>query len=251
MAIVTCRAVDGGIAEIHTSEYPAEVYTTDAVARLDRLGGRRHRIAAGHLKFAEGTAYDVDVSIGMIFTEEYEFQGGRLRLGAGRATVGPDGVEYYETGPDGRPRLKLFRIAVWEGSSHSFYSHRYGGESSELVTALNEFRISDADEGLTCIPRSPATTFVRGPAVMRMFPSIGLFEVEALTSQSEKGIPRHEGTKVRGGQLYVDRRGSSPVHFLLVGETAITRIFPEDPHPDSDTVEKIEDLLVHWEHGSP
>jgi hypothetical protein len=247
----TRLALDGSAVEIVSSEEPARVYTADVMTRLHQFGGRRQRFAAGPIDFGMRTAFDPDICVGMRLDQEFDFQGGRLRLGWGTQPIGPDGVDYWEISAAGELRRKPFRILVWEGRNHSMYAHMYGGEGSDLLEAISQFTVKESGLGITCIPNNPrATPFIRGPSVIQEMPTIGLIHIRELTKRTISEVPKKKGTKVRGGELFVARPDGPERFFLLAGKSSLTQLMPEEDIAIDDVLSRIETLDVTWKRAS-
>jgi hypothetical protein len=243
--VFTRTALDGSSVEISSTVEPAGVFTTDVMTRLGPPGSRRQRFVGGPIGFARQTAFDPEISVGMRLDEEYVLQGGRLQLGWGNQPIGTDGVDYWEHSPSGELRRRPFRIAVWEGIAFSMYAHLYGGESADLLLALDRFTIVETANGLTCTPKDSTTTpIISGPSIMQVMPTLGLVYVRALTKQTAKEVPHHSGTSIAGGELFA---APDPApYYVLVNETSLTQIFPDDDVPPQDALDSIESMVISW-----
>jgi hypothetical protein len=247
----TRTAVDGSDVEFSSPIGMSFAFTSDVMAEMGDLGGRHHRVCTGPRGFAHDTAFDPEVSLGMRFTHDLAFQAGRLRLGEGRPTVGPDGAQYWERLPDGGVRVKPYRIAIWEGRTFSFYSHMYGGESEDLLAALTRLVIREGRTGLTCTPKDSNTRFVKQASVMQVMPGIGDLYCLHLTAHTARSVPRHPGTKVVGGELYAhDIDHPEKMHLTLVNDTCVTQIVPDHDVSESDLMAVATELVVNWRSPS-
>ncbi len=244
---MTRTVLDGSAVEIDSSETPADVFTGDVMTLLRPFGNRRQRFAAGPRDFALRTAFDPDIAVGLRFEEEFVYDGGRVKIGWGNQPIGPDGADYWEVSGTGVLRRKPFRILTWEGSAYSMYAHTYGRESTDLIQALTQFHIQESPSGLSCIPKAPsATPFIKGPTIMELRPTIGLLYIRELTTETAKTAPKHSGTRVKGGELFIARQGQPDMYFVLVGSSSITQIEPEEGFSSDEVLVRIEDLVVTW-----
>ncbi len=191
----TCKSLDGSVVSVKSDRSLDGTYTSVGVAELKNLGIKYQELTAGPRDLGETMAMDPHIALGMRLDEEYSFQGGRLRIGAGTQPVGSDGDEYWEQGPDGIGRPTPIRFGVWEGDAYSVHTQRYGGEANHLIAVFHEFEISETAEGVSCKPKDyPATTFIDGPRVLKDIPELGLLSIAQLTSTTAKRLPRHRGT---------------------------------------------------------
>lgn len=232
--------------EWQSSVEMSAVFTSDTTFSFSDLDGRRQRLCAGQLSFARGTAFDPDVSLGMVFTDELAFHGGRLFLGEGIPTVGPDGAQYWERTANGVMRIKPYRIAVWEGSSYSFYAHRYGDEAADLLRSFERLVVEEDSRGLVCRPTKESVATYKPASIMQVIPKVGDFRSLRLTSETARSLPRHEGTKVRGGELYARESDHGVVHLTLVNDSAITQITPDEDADEDYLMECVTELVVNW-----
>jgi hypothetical protein len=242
------RALDGSKVALSSPADMSLAFTSDVMAALHDLGGRQQRICAGPAEFAFQTAFDADVALGMTFEQDLTFQGGRLRVGVGRSTVGLDGTEYWDRPRNGPPRITPYRIAVWEGRNYSFYAHLYGGEAEDLLQSLSRLTVTEHEDGLTCTPTSPSTKFVKQASVMQVLPLVGVVYALQLTAETARSLPRHPGTKVKGGELYAHHKDEpEAMHFVLANDTSVTQIVPDNGVPEDDLMDCVSGLEVNWE----
>lgn len=225
-------ALDGGRVEIGTS-LRLGPESCNAGAELRDLGIKYQHLLSGPLGLARHYALSPQLSEGMQLTQEFAFQGGTLWLGSGVQLAGADGARYGELAPDGQLRPAPVHMAAWEGDAHSLLLFRYTGQSIDLLHILDHFVITDTPQGITAIPRDPASTFyVSGPKVTVDIPDFALLDVRQLTPQLARELPRASGTQVPGGELFVRNRNEESRHLVLVGPSTVTFIMsygvPED-----------------------
>jgi hypothetical protein len=189
------------------------------------------------------------------FVEDYAYQNGRLRIGWSELPRGVDGAEYREFGP-GRergpgnlvsyPTLRWF--ALWEGSRYSLHLHTLGHRrAGTLLQALHHFVIAETELGIVLLRRGGGSgDYTQGPGLARSVPGLGLVDAVELTSKTARRLPRWEGTRVRGGQLWVAKRHEHERYFVLAGHGSVARVHP-DPREDQATVmARLSELSVSW-----
>lgn len=243
MKTATHLSLDGGLVSISTKADLTAPAGSEATVLV--LGGHRQNFIYGPSGFGEAVAQNQDLGV-VVFTEEYEFQGGRLRVGAAPQPVGPDGAIYMERGPvASRPQLRW--LAVWEGENFDLKTHRYGADSSEeIIRSLSEFNIHERDKGIALIPRDrDSRPYVEGPSITKELPGLALVEARQLTPSIAANLPRHPGTRVRGGHLYARDRGQHLV-LKLVGDTAYSVIQPTLRSDENEVLAAVEEMSVEW-----
>lgn len=202
------------------------------------IGSELLEVTAGRADFAEQTVQGL--LDGVRFSEEYAFQGGRLRLGGKEVRVHePEGVQVH------RPR-----VAVWNDHRHSFYAHRHGGTTADLLRLMTRFQVTRSPEGLVVRPAAAAREVTASPAhpacVMLAVPDVGILEVVGLSAALENQLPRWQGTRTRGGELFLEARGEPRMHFVLVTPTARAQLVPFDVRRADRAITALEVMTVSW-----
>ena len=152
-----------------------------------------------------------------------------------------------EISDDGERVLQPFRLAVWEGSEFSLHSHLYGGESIDLINVFGQFAIGEEPDGLTFLPKDTGRTpFINGPRLLKAIPQFGLTDTVQLTKSVAAGVPRHEGTPARGGELFVGNKGQEDMYLVLVSDAAVTYIMPDAGVEEQELVGHALELDVRW-----
>lgn len=240
-----CDALDGAQVEVR-SPFAVGDATHSAMAELRAIGLASVEVCVSGLGWADDLARSSEISVGMRFDEAFGFQGGRLRLGAGRQPIGPDRAEYWERGPDGRNRRKLVNMAAWTGHRFELHIIQYGGDADRLIAILRQFRIRETRHGITCAPADPKQTFFHeGPTVILGIPGLGILEVEQLTKRAARTMPGHRGTQVAGGELYKGEMGPGGSYYLMRGRTAKATLVPEEVS-SRELAAALEGLEVAW-----
>ena len=245
----TYTVMDGATVRV-TSSVALGPASTFVSARLGRLGLSYVHLVGGPLALPSSLAASPEIAIGMRFHEEYALQGGRLRLGSGDQPVGSDGARHGEVGPGGRGRPSLVHLGAWYGKSFSLHVIRYGGERHTLLPIFDQFEIEERADGISCLPKDRATTsFIEGPGLIVNVPKLGILETTRLTKSVASGLPRYEGTRVRGGELFVNNLRQANMFFVLVGKTSRTTLMPAHGAPESRLVDGLANLDVTWQPG--
>lgn len=237
-------ALDGEWVEIDTT-LQLGPESCNAGVELRGLGIKYQHLISGPLAFARHYALSPRLSEGMRLTEEFSFQDGTLLLGAGNQIVGDDGARYGHVQPDGTIRPGRVHMAVWEGETHSLLTFRYTADDSfNLLSILGHFQITEVPTGVKATPRDTATTFyVSGPKTAVDVPQLGLLDIRKLTPELAKGLPKDNGTRVRGGELFAAKRGDDLLYFVLVGESTVTYVLPYEVS-EGDLMGGLEELVV-------
>lgn len=220
--------------------------TISAVANLEAHAASSHieaRVPWGVRQFASGpTTFGAEVAteLGISqFDEEYEFQGGRLRLGSAVVV-------------DGQGVPVLYRVGAWEGIAHSLKSVQYGGESGTLVALFDLFDIAEGASGVSIRPRDPTIQFGwegwQTPRVAKFVPDFGIIQVRPLTEFIAKTIPPWEGLPVADGELFQVGYGTTWT-LILVGDNTYTKIYPQPGLPQATAIAAATDLLIDWMTG--
>ncbi|MGH9890788.1 MAG: hypothetical protein ACREA0_02135 [bacterium] len=232
MGTVTHLAADGGRVVIGG---PVDLSKPSTSVFVASFGGRKHEFTTGPFAFGQSVAAEFAVAL----DEEYSFQGGRLRLGSAVQVFPPDGFEY------------LLHLGVWEGTSWSLETGFYEGDLSYMIALFDQFTILERTHGLVVGPKDPAITPIDEgralqPRLLKVVPGLGLLEVQQRTSDVEGGLPNWVGSSVAGGELFRDGERFGRHWFILVGETAVTVIDP-DQVPEQSLLSRLSAVTVSWD----
>jgi hypothetical protein len=229
---LAARSLDGGLVRIDANVGVSEQFT--AVMSL-QLGGHVQQFVAGVHPFAEDAARAFGVNT---FQEEYRFQGGRLRIGT---------TEQYD------PAIKLsalLTVAAWQGERYSVYTFAYNARSSSrLLDVLDAVRLGETEEGATALPKQPAKTPVVDLSLTTELPGLCLLDAAPAGSQLMRALPGWRGRSVAGGELFADGSDPKELQFVLVGQTAITRVIPSHDGDLDSLVPGLGGLRVDWDKG--
>ena len=235
MAAIRHTALNGGMVEIDGGG--ADLTRPFASFIVARFGSHLQEFGAGRLDFGATVARELEIDL----TEEYSYQGGRLRLGSGPWV---DLDTKHET---------VIRIAVWEGTAYSLKTVKYGGRSLDLIALLDQFVISETADGIAMRPTNPhevrlARIGGHAPSVVQNVPGVGLLEVAELTPERAKRLPPWAGLPVTGGELFVENERSRDAKtFLMVGHTAVSRLYPNHwEDEEAAIVDRFSKMKVEW-----
>ena len=183
--------------------------------------------------------FQVAEGAGISLDESYDYRGGTLHLGEQSST---DSV----TGLSGTHRL-----AVWVIEGFSMKTHGYR-DTESLIAFLENFDLEGRADGIVLRPRRASTVSyvrsrTRAPSYVQNVPGVGLIEVKQLTAEKRKASPAWPGASARGGSLYVEDKDTSAWSLLLVGDTAVTRLYPNYwEAPQEEIVDSFSDTAVVW-----
>jgi hypothetical protein len=176
---------------------------------------------------------------GYPMTEEYSFQGGTLRIGSRDYT---DEVTKV---------FSVIRLAVWEGSRYSLRTIKYDMPSSEMIAVLDQFTFEETESGLVLRPKgSSSLAFSRvehPPFLLKDVPRVGVFEMKQLTRSSAAGLPARQGKRVRGGELFVSRRGTVTMTYVLASKKAFLRVDPDLYEHEDSVIASLSETVVDWD----
>jgi hypothetical protein len=236
MATIAHRALNGGKAVVRTGPHRDLSAPYSSTARF--ITGDRHWEVAisNRTDFARDALRSIAQPRAMHFTEEYRFHRGTLRIGI---------VDQVDDG--GTPVGRLCG-AAWEGSSYSLLAHIYNGSPLELLALLDKFSLTELPDALLVRPKDAQGVVIDEEAsVTKEIPGIGLIDVVQLTSRRARLLPNWKGTRVRGGELFVESADSPRRHFVLVTATAVSTIVPDRGAQLGDVLAELEDhLSVEW-----
>lgn len=245
----SCVALDGSRVEITAPHSFLPGFSSVGLAEMRSLE-RSNEFTAGLLELGRQIAESPEIGVGMTFNRELSLDGGRLLLATGDQPVGPDGAEYWEIGPDGRGRQVALHFGIWEGVHHSLFTHIYGGEATVLVRVFEELKITELEDGIVILPRSPGDLSYSEPVrILKDIPGASLLDIKQLTKETARGIPSAAGTLVPGGELYVHGHDEGSMWLLLAGDSAVTHIIPHAGDPLDQVLEVASSLVVTWQSG--
>ncbi|MGH8905703.1 MAG: hypothetical protein ACRD0K_04130 [Egibacteraceae bacterium] len=230
---LTCTAIDGS--QVVLQMPGAAVGAPASCMALARVGQRRLDLASGVTAHGARRA----AAVGVTLDEEYEYHGGRLRVGSRQARTA-------------RGVLDRVRTAVWEGRRHCLSFHLNGAATtSDVLAVLDGLRVDETGGGITVREASgDPLWFVDGPSVLKPVKGTGILEVGPLTSRVARWLPRWAGTRVLGGELFVTDPRGPRMHFMLVAGTAFASLVPlRGADPDA-IADRLASTRVAWDASS-
>lgn len=226
-------SVDGGSVNI---EGPGDLSAPWASFADLAVGDRLVEIGTGPARWG----FDVAEGLEIDLAESYSYRNGTLHLGEKTTT---DPVTQLSG---------TYRLAVWVVNGFSMKTHGYR-DTESLIAFLENFELQDRVDGLVLKPRQRSTisylrSQTRAPSYLQNVPGVGLIEVKQLTPEKRKAAPPWSGAAAKGGSLYVEDKDSSDWTLLLVGESAITRLYPNYwQAPPEEIVDRFSDTVVTWQ----
>lgn len=242
MSTASFRAIDGGTVEIAsaTLEVGDPGWTTFSV--FSGFGDAQE-FGAGNGEFG----HELVARDGIGFSENYTLSDG-ASFKVGRLVQTDPVLGFTEE----------VRLGVRFGADSSVKSEVYDGASSDLISMFNAFTVPETLAGAVLVPNDPTVTKIsknsaRAPELNQHVPGLGLLEIVQRTPEQEWQVPTEAGAPVAGGQLYVDETSpaedddeDTQITLLLVGDTALTRIFPDPGIGESALIAGAGELEVRW-----
>jgi hypothetical protein len=228
VSTATHVALDGS--EV-TISMEADLSGDPSIVGVFDVSGYQREFTAGHLELGQWAA---KLGSGVKLTESYGHQRGVLRIGSRIVSN-----NLY----DGEDRVW---VGVWEGKHSSLVTQLFNLEdSSDVVSLFDAFEIRELPRPceLTLKPKDPRVVADGLPTVAKEVPNVGLLEINRITSQMLRSVPKHSGTPVRGGELFF---AEAPAHFLLLGQTTSTTVVPDPGTGHDDVASRLETLTVSW-----
>ncbi|NOX23561.1 MAG: hypothetical protein GXP36_10795 [Actinobacteria bacterium] len=234
MAHTAITALVGGEVSIATT---AEISSTSSAIATYQVPGYlvAFEFTASYAEYGRAVAADLGIQL----TDAFTFQSGQILIGSG--------VQLWaESDETGKPFTSKLSIATWEGENYSLHTHAYELDPLRLVGVLDAFRIEEHATGLTMTPQDPKATLPAiDPTVLQELTGVALLQIHPRTAARENDLPARAGTRVRGGDLYVDRSEDAD-SYILVGATTDTRILVDDGCHDDTLLDALGSLEVSW-----
>jgi hypothetical protein len=180
----------------------------------------------------ESAAGFAKAATGIELTERLTYQGGELRTG---------------TGPDfGVSDVPVTRIGVWEGMHTSLYTNVSNMSVAELIALFDVGRITERPEGLTYeVAQTGGVAIERGPSLVQGIPGVGILGTRRMDASLENGIPKHQGTVVDGGEMFVERDAQQTVLYI-VNKNCVARFLVDKQANEAYVVEQASHVQVTW-----
>lgn len=209
------------------------------------IDGYVYEFASNHRDFGVEVGHSQNVT----FDEQYALQGGILKLGSRQ-----DSLPEEERRTIGA--IPPYRFGTWEGEQRSVHTHRYGGDYADLIAAFNAFQIIETDFGIRLIPKSSkAPDLYHQPSLLKDLGEVGLLQIRELTRERARGLPRHRGTSVRGGELFLggnvpdgeELKDCGEITLWLANDSSVSAIMPHPGISSVDLIPRVSDIDVSWQ----
>ena len=179
-------------------------------------------------------AFSAEATFAGAAVEEYDIQGGRLRVLA-RAHRDPR---------TGSVRIQV--AGIWEGAHHALVLHDTDVDATAVIDRLTGLDLEDDEAGLRVVADGGRPWY--DPArLVKELPGLGLAEIQPLTRTAERELPPFAGTETDGGELYRDETIQGTPTLLLVNDTAVTRLTLDEAASPDDAATSASGLVVTWE----
>lgn len=225
MSSIAHLALDGRHATVASET--ADLAGAASSVGIFRVDGKRQEFTAGTRELIDALTGIHGVPV----VEEFSFQGGTLVLHRGASLAGPVCVTTWLA--DGAAVMTAFYNEV---------------STAQAVAQLNRFQfgVDATTRAATVTPRNPAATPIEDAAVIaKDVSNLGLLVIAPLTRAQARALPRWRGTRVRGGELFVDAPGAREMHFILANDSSVTTVMPKHSLLDGNAVPApLEDLTV-------
>lgn len=221
--------LDGSVVEMESPDL--DLATTEASSRMEvAFGDLQIMVAVGGVSFAE---WYLSSSTGIALTESLKVTTGRISYGARFDAA-----------------LQETHLAMmWQGDATSLASFGINVEPEVLLATLNRLDLKESDRSLLVeIAEGSGGVIRRSPDLAKHVDGLGMLLVERLTAQRARGLPSWSGTKVAGGELFIDRRNDSAV-LKLITSTALGTVMPGSALELEVVADALSRLLITWHQG--
>lgn len=156
---------------------------------------------------------------------------------------------------DEKGHTERVSVAAWQASNTSVRAE-FKAPDAFLANRFADFALVEAVGGLIMRPLNPAvkvqTESSLAPSMTVFYTGLGLLEIVERTAEQEWRVPSWPGEQVAGGELYVERNIPADAYepaqsiLLLVGASALTRIYLDMGVPESAALQAASDVNVDW-----
>jgi len=220
VAIDGSRVTIAGAADLSRVATSAGRYTVDGIVR---------EVTTQPAEF-----FDLLVAAeGLAPTEEYQYRGGALRLGQTTHQDARSGSRRIDT------------TAVWDTAGWSMAVTGADLDAETVFALLDRLDLRPLAEGLAVLPGN-GIAWYDAPQLVKEVPGVGLLEVLPLSADTARSLPSWPGTPVAGGELYRDELAPGAPYVVLVTETALVNVLPDEGGIEAAT-EGAAALHVEWE----
>lgn len=204
-------AIDGSEVNVLGEVDLSHPFTSQASFRLPR----RHRSRVFRAQLA-GYSWDLERWMPESFPEfevgdrmELNVRDGLLRLAA-------------VTRPADHGPRSTFVLAAWESDSGCIVTARGGTDVHDFASILSHVPFTSSERG--CTIALPVDATLRPPTGLKRVPGVGNLIIRPMTRRSLERLPRGNGKRVQGGELFRVRANRDTA--MLVTRTALVDVEP-------------------------
>lgn len=225
---VARRSLEGSLIRLTAD---ANLFTSGETSHLViEVGSRAVEFEAGGPDFADQVAAWLAIE----FTDEFDYEGGVLRIG------------------HTSDRRVPICLAGWIGKQYSLKASVLSITTQGMLNLLEQLSIIEDAEGISLIarPEFSARFPLAGhpPEITQPLDQVGLLEVIPLTPAIVSSLPRWKGLPVPGGELFrEDGEDDADTTFLKIGTTTQMRLYPNLSETTLEkAAEEISVLEAEW-----
>jgi hypothetical protein len=212
---------------------------SDRMALDGRANSSVRAEIAGELR--EFTAGEVPVGLdedgfqimGVPASRSYGLRSGSLIIGSG-APVDAEG------------HRSDFAWALWVAGGSALFGHFYGRDDSAIIAAMAALGPTLSDSGSVVLRADRTVRYDETPDVALADPTLGLLQVRKLTRRVARRLPKWEGARIAGGQLYADVTATDSCLVTLVSPTAVGYLVTNEGLDPDEAVGRASDIRLTW-----
>lgn len=245
--VVTHMALDG---EDVAFEAPIDLGPDFTSSGTVMLGSHERLLCAGPPGHADEIASDPEFGL-VNFEETFELHSGEFRIGWSELYDSGDGAEYWSYDSDGRLHPSLRWYAAWSGVNASLHYQTIGYDESDYLSGVaSRLQWLEHPNGIEVRSIDGArVSFADAPRLVKSVPGFGVLDVEPVSPNVARRLPRWDGTKVKGGELFASRtQDHHSVVLVLVGSSAVTWVAPgpDWEKNEEEFLDTISEIVVTW-----
>jgi hypothetical protein len=226
-ATVVHRSLDGHRYEL-AGDYDLSNPYTSVIEYA--INGALLEFTSGPLE--AGRAWAADQGIHS-FADEFRVQGGTLLTGTANQRDAQTGAG------------DVMRAIVWEGTSHSVFTHLYSATAAEAVGVFSLISVTEHSDGIVLASKNVKRAGIAKAADMvKEVPGLGLLEITALDARGAQRLPDFSGTKLKSGELFRDTLDDDSTYFLLATPSALVTVLPFSSDAPAAVANRLNDITV-------
>lgn len=137
---------------------------------------------------------------------------------------------------------RTMTVAGWEGEHGCMTTSVANGRPDSMIAAFDTLRFSDTELGI--VIDSPVMTRPRPPELVSEMDGVGVLSVRPAIATELERIPRQEGQRTRGGEVFRLRADSRAL--LMIGQGSVVRVQPRPNVDEGALAEAVEELEIEW-----